>query len=83
MLISDQIGIFQNLQPSQNHFLGWDFFCRFLQQTGSSHCRCAKDVTRYILIFYVICILMNYSLVFLLSTYVVLYLDSKLKLTVD
>ena len=33
--------IWYHLEPSDipyspNQFLGWDFFCRFLQQTGSS-----------------------------------------------
>ena len=40
MLILDQFGIIQNLQTSVpyslNQFLGWDVFCRFLQQDGSS-----------------------------------------------
>ena len=29
-----------DLPYSPNHFLGWDFFCRFLQQDGSSYKTC-------------------------------------------
>ena len=36
MLIKDQFGIIQMSPISQTSFLVGDFFCRFLQQTGSS-----------------------------------------------
>ena len=41
MLMQDLFGIIQKSEPSDipyslNQFLGWDFFRRFLQQTGSN-----------------------------------------------
>ena len=39
MLIQDQFGIIRKpsaVPYSPNQFLGWDFFCRFLQKDGTN-----------------------------------------------
>jgi hypothetical protein len=38
-----------DIPNSQNQFLGWDFFCHFLQQDSSSFCNFMASLGRYLI----------------------------------